>query len=293
MLLYYIIYSVLYVVSLLPLSVLYFISDIFAFLIYYVIRYRREVVRKNLCNSFPEKTLKEIIVIEKKFYRFFMQWIFETVKLMSISEKELKERCKFSEQFQEIFNQYNEQKKDVLVLMGHLGNWEWAGAAFNLYFQQNLLVLYHPLSNKVFDKIMIKIRSRFGTKLLPMHSAYKYIVSNTTKNNVYTFIADQCPSVENAFWMNFLNQETAVYYGPEKILKKINASPIFVFVLLHPNKKRGYYLIDAMVYEKRRTDLDENFPVMQDFMKKLEERIMEYPSIWLWTHKRWKHKKKI
>ncbi|GIV28578.1 MAG: acetyltransferase [Bacteroidia bacterium] len=290
MVLYYIIYSILYLISLLPLSVLYCISDILAFLLYYIIRYRREVVRKNLLNSFPEKTLNEIIIIEKNFYRFFVQWIVEALKLLSISESELKKRCEFSKNFQEIFNRNFEEGKDILVLMGHLGNWEWAGAAFNLYFRQNLFVLYHPLSNKVFDRIMIKIRSRFGTKLLPMQSAFKYIISNTKVNNVYTFIADQCPSKENAFWMIFLNQETAVYYGPEKILNKIKAIPTVVFVLPHPHNKRGYYLIDAK--ELRGVKNDENtFPIMEEFMKALEENIMTNPSYWLWSHNRWKHKR--
>lgn len=285
--LYYIVYIAVYSLSILPFPVLYFLSDVFAFILYYIVRYRREVVRGNLIRSFPEKSMHDIVIIEKQFYRFFTQWIFETIKLTSIPARELKKRCRFTQQFQEIFNQYHQDKKDIVVLMGHLANWEWAGSAFNLYFPQDLHVLYHPLSNKTFDKIMKRIRSRFGTHLIPMHTALKYILEKKEQGSVFTFIADQCPSIHNSFWTKFLNQDTPVYYGPEKILQKIKAVPVIVFV--YPDRiinKRGYYAIDAKAIEV--TGNDTEYPIMTRFMQELEIAIKEYPACWLWSHRRWK-----
>lgn len=289
--LYYITYSFIYSLSLLPLSVLYLLSDTFALILYYIIRYRRDVVRKNLIQSFPEKSTREIIIIEKQFYRFFMQWMIETLKLASISPDKLKKHCTFTPQFQKIFHHYYREKKDIVVLMGHLGNWEWAGAVFNLYFPQNLYVLYHPLSNKTLDKIMKKIRSRFGTQLIPMQTALKHILEKKEHGSVFTFIADQCPSIQNAFWMKFLNQNTPVYYGPEKIIQKIKAIPVVVLVYSNPTiNKKGYYIIDAIEIKIKNNS---EFPVMTDFMNELELAIQKYPSLWLWSHKRWKYKPKI
>jgi KDO2-lipid IV(A) lauroyltransferase len=252
--------------------------------LYYFIRYRRDVVRKNLLNSFPEKKISKIIQIEKKFYRFFVQWIVETLKLCSISKNVLAKRCQFSDSFKEIFQKYYLQNKNLVALMGHFGNWEWAGSAFNLYFPQKLYVVYHPLSNKTFDKVMKKIRSRMGTKLLPMNAAPKFMLSQQHQSNVFAFIADQSPSLQNSFWTKFLNQDTAVYYGPEKITQKINAIPVTVIVYPIKNKK-GYYFIDA-----KEIQINEKieYPIMTQFMKDLEQSIKEYPEFWLWSHKRWK-----
>lgn len=288
--LYYPLYGILYALSRLPLPVLYVLSDGLALILYHLIRYRRTIVRKNLQNSFPEKSLHELITIEKNFYRFFTQWIIETLKLLSISENELKARCQFTEEFQKIFTLHYQEKHNIIALMGHLGNWEWAGAAFNLYFPHKLSVLYHPLSNKTFDKLMKKIRTCMGTRVLPMHTATRHILANQQSGQVFTFIADQCPSLQNSFWTHFLNQETAVFYGPEKIIHKTQSVPVVVLVLPHPHK-RGYYYVDAKEIVLTEKDTQELYPMMQVFMKILEEAIKQFPAYWLWSHKRWKFKK--
>ncbi len=285
--LYYIIYPILYLFSLLPMRILYVYSEIFAFVLYDIVRYRRKVVRNNLSNAFPDKSMDEIIRIEKKFYSFFTQWIVESIKLTSISKDELKKRCSYTENFYRIFDHCYNQKKDIVALMGHYGNWEWAGASFHLYFKHHLRVLYHPLSNATFNKIMKKIRTRLGMHLLPMHSALKFIIQNKSNDNAYTFVADQSPSLENSFWMSFLHQDTAVYYVPEKISKKINA--VNVAVIVYPQTRKGYYLIDAQ--ELNTSDHHQLYPVMYQFMKILEENIQKRPEYWLWSHKRWKLKK--
>lgn len=264
-----------------------------AFVLYYIIPYRKKIVRNNLIQSFPEKNIHEIKKIEKEFYRFLCRTIVETIKLISISKKELKKRCTYTPEFHQIFNHFYSEKKDVLVLMGHLGNWEWAGAAFNLYFSSPLYVLYHPLSIIPFNKLMITIRTRFGTRLIPMQIAYRYLLANTQKSAVFTFIADQCPSPQNAFWMNFLNQDTPVYYNPEVIARKLNLPVVFVWT---NQLKKGYYRIDAKILASDiagRNSENVPYPIMEAFMKQLENKIKQQPEIWLWSHKRWKHKRTI
>ncbi|GAB4208590.1 MAG: lipid A biosynthesis protein [Bacteroidia bacterium] len=277
-----------YVLSLLPLPILYLFSNVLMFLLYYVFGYRKQVVRQNLQKSFPEKSLKEIIQIEKKFYLHLTDIIVETIKLLTISPRELNKRCIYTQSFQKIFNQYYSERKDVVVLMGHLGNWEWAGACFNLNFPHPLYVLYHPLSNRYFDELMKIIRTRFGTCLIPMQTAFKHILKNTNQSAVFTFIADQCPSPQNAFWMNFLNQDTPVYYGPEVITKKLHCPVMLVSM---KKIKRGYYEVDTLDIENVYTD-EVNYPVMHSFMNYLEREIKEQPEIWLWSHRRWKHQRK-
>lgn len=277
-----------YALSLLPLPVLYAISNALMVFIYYLLGYRKKVVRQNLQKSFPEKPLKEIIQIEKKFYQHLTDIIVETIKLLTISPEELKKRCVYTEHFQKIFNQYYLERQDVLVLMGHLGNWEWAGACFNLNFSNPLYVLYHPLSNHYFDNLMKLIRSRFGTHLIPMQTALKHILNNSRQSAVFTFIADQCPSPQNAFWMSFLNQDTPVYYGPELIAKKLNSPVVLVTI---KKLKRGYYEVDALDIKNMYSD-GVNYPVMQSFMTYLEYKIQGQPEIWLWSHKRWKYQRK-
>lgn len=283
------VYIFFYLLSLLPLSILYLISDAFAFLIYYIIHYRRKIVRKNLLNSFPEKNIQEIIDIEKKFYRHLCALMVETIKLLSIRKEELKNKCTYTNEFQQIVNKFYKEKKDSIVLMGHLGNWEWAGTSFNLNFNAPLFVLYHPLSNKIFDQLMKKIRTRFGTKLIPMKSATKHILNNKNKSAVFTFIADQCPSPQNAFWMQFLNQPTPVYYGPALIAQKLKCPIVFVYI---KQKKRGYIEIDALELQYEHT-LSDDYTIMQQFMQLLESKIKNQPYLWLWSHNRWKHKREF
>ncbi|MEW6774298.1 MAG: lysophospholipid acyltransferase family protein [Bacteroidota bacterium] len=279
-----------YFISLLPLTLLYGLSDVLTFILYYIVGYRKKVVRQNLMNSFPDKTLKEIILIEKQFYRYLGRIIVETIKLLTISKNELRKRCKYSENFHQIFNHYNNEKKNIMVLMGHLGNWEWAGASFNLYFPHHLFVLYHPLSNKYFDELMKIIRTRLGTQLIPMHTSYKHILNqHHHPPAVFTFIADQCPSPQNAFWMKFLNQDTPVYYAPELIAKKLYLPVVFVWM---KQIKKGNYLIDATeITINNENQYPTQHIIMEKFMELLEEKIKEQPYIWLWSHKRWKHKK--
>ena len=286
---FYIVLPLLYLISILPFPVFYLVSDGLYFLLYRVIGYRKKVVYENLKNSFPEKSHEELKEIEKKFYSYLCDLFLETLKTLTISKEEAIKRCAFNENTKRIFNELYEQKKSCILVMGHFGNWEWAGNSFSLINPQQLYVIYHPLSNKHFDKLMYDMRSRFGTKLYAMKDTMREMIKNRHEVSATAFIADQTPSPEGAYWTTFLNQDTPVFWGTEKIAQKLNYPVVYVTV----NRiKRGYYEVNTeyLVRDPKNTQEGE---ISELHTKKLEKDIMAQPEIWLWSHRRWKHKKKI
>jgi len=223
--LYYIFASLWYLLSLLPFRVLYFISDILYYPLYYCVRYRRKVVRKNLLNSFPEKDLSEIIKIEKGFYSFFCDYIVETIKLFSMTEKNMRKRMTFSgiEELEKVMG----NDKNCILYLGHYCNWEWI-SSLPLHLKSNLFCgqIYHPLQNKIFDTLFLKIRSRFNANNISMKSTLRKIVNlqSEHKQFIIGFISDQTPVWESIhYWISFLNQDTPVFIGPERITKQSNS----------------------------------------------------------------------
>lgn len=288
-LLFYITLPLLYLISLLPFPLFYKLSDVICFLIYNVIGYRKKVVFENLKNSFPEKSNKELKHIEKQFYHYLCDLFLETLKTLTISKEEAIKRCKFSEQTLKILNDLSENKQSCILVMGHYGNWEWAGNSFSLQCKQQLYVIYHPLSNKNFDKLMYDMRTRFGTKLYAMKDTMREMIRNRNEINATAFIADQTPAPEHAYWTTFLNQDTPVFWGTEKIAQKLNYPVIYITI---KKVKRGYYIIDSevLVAEPKNTKEGE---ISEMHTRKLEKDIISQPEIWLWSHRRWKHKKVI
>lgn len=288
-LLFYITLPLLYLISLLPFPLFYKLSDVICFLIYNVIGYRKKVVFENLKNSFPEKSNKELKHIEKQFYHYLCDLFLETLKTLTISKEEAIKRCKFSEQTLKILNDLSENKQSCILVMGHYGNWEWAGNSFSLQCKQQLYVIYHPLSNKNFDKLMYDMRTRFGTKLYAMKDTMREMIRNRNEINATAFIADQTPAPEHAYWTTFLNQDTPVFWGTEKIAQKLNYPVIYITI---KKVKRGYYIIDSevLVAEPKNTKEGE---ISEMHTRKLQKDIISQPEIWLWSHRRWKHKKVI
>ncbi len=285
---FYIALPFLYLISLLPFPVFYLLSDAVYFLLYRIIGYRKKVVYENLKNSFPEKTHDELKTIEKHFYKFLCDLFLETLKTLTISEKEAIKRCSFNSNTKKIFDELYEQKRSCILVMGHFGNWEWAGNTFSLVNKQQLYVIYHPLSNKHFDKLMYDMRSRFGTKLYAMKDTMREMIRNRNEINATAFIADQTPSPEGAYWTTFLNQDTPVFWGTEKIAQKLNYPVVYVTV---NRVKRGYYEVNSeyLVMEPKNTTEGE---ISELHTRKLEKDIIAQPEIWLWSHRRWKHKRK-
>lgn len=246
------------------------------------------MVYDNLKNAFPEKTETELLKIQKEFFKHFCDIIFETVKNATISKQELMKRCSFTDNAKKIFNEYNTKKQSIIAVIGHCGNWEWSALSYQAHFNQKLLGAYHPLTNKIFDDFVYKLRSRFGGIIVSMKEFYPFLLNNKDKNFTIGLIADQSPPPEGALWVNFLNQETAVFSGPEKIATKFN----FPVVYVHVTKiKRGYYLCDVKNVVELPKDCTPH-EITQKHVKLLEENIKEQPFNWLWSHKRWKHKRK-
>ena len=276
-------------VSLLPLQVLYLLSDLIYLLLYRVIRYRRRVVRTNLCRSFPEKEKAEIVRIEKKFYRHLCDLFVEMYKIMHLSEKTIRRRCTFKRT--DILQRYYEQGKSVIGVTGHLGNWEWMSSYF-LWTdgKVDFLALYKPLHNKVFDRMMLRIRSHFGATPIPKNEAFRRLVESRKAGRLFmaAFIADQTPSSGNLnFWMDFLNQDTAVLLGTEKIATKMNLPVVSLYM---KKIRRGYYEVEFVDLCDEPGKLEPG-ELTRMHTKLLEKQIREHPEYWLWSHKRWKHKR--
>ena len=286
-LIYYIALPFIYLLSLLPFSVLYALSDGMYFLIYQVLGYRKDVVLDNLRKSFPQKTDEEIVEISKKYYRHLCDLFLETFKTLTITNRKMLKHCRVSKDAKDLFDNVAAENRNVILVMGHNGNWEWGGNSFSIECQQQLFVIYHPLSNKYFDGLMYKMRSRFGTKLIPMKDTFKAMVSNKSGLNATAFIADQTPAPDNAYWTNFLNQDTPVFWGTEKISKKMNYPVIYVNIEKY---KRGHYELLAEMLCENPKETGEG-EITELFTRRLEQDIIAQPETWLWSHRRWKHKR--
>lgn len=284
---YYIALPFLYLISLLPFWLMYLVSDFFFVIMYYVLGYRKKVVLENLRNSFPEKSEKELNEICVAFYKYLCDLFLETFKTLTISKKTMLAHCKMNEDAQKLFDAYYAEQKSIIIVMGHFGNWEWAGNVFDNSKHQ-LYVLYHQLSNKYFNNLIIKMRTRFGTKLIEMKSTLRDMVSNRKNITATAFIADQTPFPENAYWTTFLNQDTPVFTGTEKIAQKFNYPVIYVTI---KRMKRGYYEIFAEPLFDNPKETTEG-EISEAHIRRLEKDIRQQPEIWLWSHRRWKHKRK-
>lgn len=285
---YYLALPFIYILSLMPFRLLYALSDAFYFLLFHVLGYRKNVVYNNLRNSFPNKSEKEIDQIAKDFYKYLCDLFLETFKTLTISKKAMLKRCSIEDKTLELFNRIAADDKSSILVLGHYGNWEWAGNTFSILCKQQLYVIYHPLRNKYFDGLVYRMRTRFGTKLIPMKETFRQMLGSRKDLSMTAFIADQTPSPSNAYWTKFLNQDTPVFRGTELIATKIGYPVIYATV---KRVKRGYYKIYAeeLITDPKKTSEGE---ISELHTKRLEKDIINDPVIWLWSHRRWKHKKK-
>jgi len=282
---YYISLPFIYLISLLPFWLLYRISDFIFVVIYYLYGYRKKVVFSNLKNSFPEKSDAELKEIQIKFYRYLFDLIVETIKTLSISQKELRERVLLEDI--SIFQKYHDQNQSIIIVMGHYGNWELGGARFAIEPLHKLFVVYHPLSNKYFDKLVYKMRTRLGNGLYPMKNTLRGMFADKDNLTATAFIADQTPSKQGAQWLEFLNQDTPFFTGTGRIANKFNYPVIYASV---KRIKRGYYKVQLEELCSSPKELEPK-EIVTRFSRRLEQDIREMPEIWLWSHRRWKHKR--
>ncbi|MFN3874940.1 MAG: lysophospholipid acyltransferase family protein [Flavobacteriales bacterium] len=283
---YYIALPFLYGIALLPFPVLYLLSDVIHLLLFRALGYRRSVVIANLRNSFPDKSEAEIQAIANRFYRWFCDLALETLKTLTISEADLRRRVRF--EGIGILEEYGRRRQSVILVLGHFGNWELAGARYSLERTlPQLYVIYHPLANKRFDRLLYRMRTRHGTRLYTMQETSRSMLRDRHLLTATAFIADQTPSPERAYWMTFLNQDTPVFLGTETLARKLGYPVVYISIT---RTKRGHYrMVAEPLVEDPAATREGEITVMHT--RRLERDICTHPELWLWTHRRWKHKR--
>lgn len=285
------VYNVFYAISKLPLGVLYAVSDVFSFLMYHVIRYRRGVVRKNLTTAFPGKSRKEIAAVERKFYRWFCDYFFEAIKLLSISEEELGRRLVVKNP--EVHEAWFRKGRNTAGFLGHFCNWEWLSrVGKDMNQERRVCLIYDPLHSKAFDSLFLRLRSYPPVGVpTPKRDILRQLLG-WKKDGVRSlsgYIADQSPKWENIhMWLPFLNHEqTPVFTGAERIVRKMN-DVVYYVDMRRP--RRGCYTVEYVLISDDPNSLPEG-EVTRRFFRMLEESICREPQFYLWTHNRWKRTK--
>lgn len=285
---YKIVYAVFYVLSLLPLRVMYVVSDLLFPIAYYVVRYRRGIVRNNLQTSFPEKSPAEILHIEKRFYHWFLDYFFETIKLLSISSERLLQHLEFrgADQIAARFD----QGQSCAAMLGHYGNWEYLSAtALSLPTHPDAVMglIYHPLRNKAFDRLFIALRERHGGTCIPKKDILRYLVGYRRDHtmSLFGYIADQSPKWDSIhLWLDFLHHDTPVFTGAERIIRKMGNAVYYVDM---ERPRRGKYIFTFRELTLDPQSLEEH-ALTRRFFVLLEESIRRDPACYLWSHARWK-----
>ena len=284
--LYVLLTGVWWLLSLLPFWVHYIISDGLYVLIYHVLGYRRKLVRKHLADSFPEKTEAERKKIEKGFYHWFCDYLAETVKLMTISEKEMKRHMVFKGT--ELVNEILESGQSIALYLGHYCNWEWVSTLpIWLMPKAHCGQIYHALENADFDKLFLKLRQRFHAECIPMAETLRRVAYYRQQGQpvIIGYISDQVPFWNNIHhWLNFLNHDTPVLTGTERLARKAGHAIAFLDIR---RVKRGYYegTIKLVTRDPKQT---KDYELTDTYFRMLEENIRREPECYLWTHNRWK-----
>ncbi len=269
-----------------PFWLIYIYSDALTFSFVHFVKYRKRVIQQNLRNSFPRKSQKEINVLTNRFYKHFCDILFESIKGLSMSKKELHSRFKFKNP--EIFDPLFQQKQSVILMGSHYGNWEWGVISFPLLVQHKVIGIFKPIGNKSIEAYLNSVRSKWGHHLTSMKNTGRAIIENKGKPAIFIFIADQTPSdIKNAHWLNFLNQDTPFLHGAEKIAQK-TGYPVFHFKI--KRVKRGYYelVFEQLCLDPKNTPAGE---ITTKYARQLENAIRTDPPNWLWSHRRWKRKR--
>ena len=278
-------------ISIIPLPVMYILSDILYYPLYYLVRYRRKVTRKNISKSFPEKNKQEIIRMEKDFYHFFVDMIFETCKLATISEKEIRKRMVYKNT--EEVNNVLSRKKSISLYVGHYCNWEWS-SSIPLHLEKNVLPaqIYHQLGDKAVDRLLYQNRKRFGAINVEMKETLRWINEqlNNKKVTITGYISDQSPKKRHAhYFLDFFHHRTPVLVGTEKITKKYLLEAYYLDI---KRIKRGYYEACFVKLHNNPAALPD-FELTNLYYAQLEKTIRRQPELYLWTHNRFRYAKAI
>jgi KDO2-lipid IV(A) lauroyltransferase len=267
----------------LPFWIIFGLAQIAYFLLFIIIGYRKKIVYQNLKKSFPDKSDHDIHLEAKRFYRHFCEIFIESVKLLTISRKQIKKRYSFKNI--DLLEGFYDQKKSIILYSAHFGNWEWM-ASLQLHTKYQMYSFYQKQSNQYFNDFMIKIRERFGNICVESQSGFKVLLKNNREKNltITYVIGDQSPmSKSSMHWTNFLNQETAFLVGSDKMAKKCNQQLIYPHIT---QKKKGYYELEFKIIP-----MNSEIEPVETYAKLLEKNIQEQPELWLWSHRRWKRKR--
>lgn len=270
--------------SRLPLPVLYVVSDFLFFISFYVVRYRRKLVRGNLLRSFPEKTISEIDSIERTYYHNLCDYAVETIKLLTIKQQELGARVVFTNT--KILEKYKSQNQSVLLLASHQFNWEWLLASGNFSLSMAIDFVYQPIKNKTVDHFLLTCRTRFGSHPIKRNELAREIVKRRSLTRGVAIVADQYPGHkrDKKYLATFLHQETAFFYGTNQ-LATLTQYPILYAEIR--KVRRGYYEVTLVELAEPPYSKDTD-DIIERYVKAAEKIIFEYPSGWLWSHHRWK-----
>ena len=285
---YPIVYALFYALSLLPFRVLYLLADTVYLIVYRVVGYRKKVVRRNLTSSFPEKTADEIKRIERGFYHFLCDYFVETLKLLSITPKKMLRHIEFRglDEMERCFD----EGQHCAAILGHYCNWEYlstTGLGFQRHPEAVAGLIYHPLYNKVFNRLFIDLRQHLGGVCVPKKDILRYLYTykHEQRMTLFGYIADQTPKWENIhLWLPFLNHDTPVFTNGEKIMRKMNNA---VFYVDMERSQRGKYIATFRLITRTPNDLEEH-AITRRFFQMLEQTIRRDPRYYLWSHNRWK-----
>jgi KDO2-lipid IV(A) lauroyltransferase len=281
------IYPLLWLVSILPFRLLYAVSDILFFLLYHVFRYRKKTVEDNLKLVFPEKSESERKQITKEFFHHLCDMILEAIKSMNISVEDMKARFKFTNI--EVIQDYEKRQKSIALMCAHYGSWEWI-FILQAYTSHLTFAIYKKLNNVYFDKLVRKIRARYDSYLITTKESINVLVENKKKGliTINGFAADQSPKKEKAYhWNTFMGIEVPVHTGAEMLAKKLDMPVVFFSV---KRIKRGFYETTFQTLAEHPNEF-KDYEITDQFLKLVENQIHEAPQYYLWTHKRWKHRK--
>jgi len=275
--------------SYLPLRFLFSLADVIYFVFNRMYAYRKTVIDLNLINAFPHKRSEELWFIRSNYYRHLADFFVETIKSISISKEELKERIQLHHDSYALLREYEQTGQHIFVVLGHYGNWEWASLLAGLETKLPSYALYAPPSNKTFEKFLLKNRSRFGCRLVAMNQIKSLYVNLQKQASLVAFVADQTPvDTENAYWSKFMSLDTPFFKGFDTLAQKTNAIVLYASIR---KINRGYYELSfETITANAKTDGEtntENF-IAEKYIRLLEKDIHHQPEYWLWSHRRWK-----
>lgn len=288
LLVYLLAYPILWLISRLPFPIVYTLSSLVYYVVYYGIGYRKKVVRENLELVLPHKSVGELRIIEKKFFKHMCDMFLEMIKTLGISEKALQQRFVFTNL--EVLHALEEKDRSIMLLFPHYASWEWV-IALDAYIRSKGYAIYQPVQNRYFDKLIRDIREKFGTTLISTKATKDIVAQNRSKGqlSMYGILSDQSPMVSRTkYWAPFMGVTVPVHVGAEVLCKSLDLPAVYLKV---EKMKRGHYQGTFKVLgESPKTVPD--FEITDAFLREVETSIREAPEYYFWTHKRWKHRNK-